>query len=74
MIGDPRNDENVIVSQIHLVFVRLHNKFLAQVRTDPTVREDRQFAEHLQSTTRRLPGDGHGGQGFLPCCSFGGCA
>jgi hypothetical protein len=25
LIGDPRNDENVIVSQLHLLFVRFHN-------------------------------------------------
>lgn len=26
IIGDPRNDENLIVSQLHYVFLRLHNK------------------------------------------------
>jgi hypothetical protein len=25
LIGDPRNDENVIVSQLHLLFLRFHN-------------------------------------------------
>ena len=25
LIGDPRNDENVIVSQLHLLFIRFHN-------------------------------------------------
>lgn len=28
LIGDPRNDENVIVSQLHLLFARLHNRFV----------------------------------------------
>ncbi|WP_375431253.1 heme peroxidase family protein [uncultured Friedmanniella sp.] len=26
-LGDPRNDENLIVAQLHTVFLRLHNKF-----------------------------------------------
>ena len=30
IIGDPRNDENVIVSQIHLAFIKFHNKIVAQ--------------------------------------------
>jgi hypothetical protein len=29
-LGDPRNDENVIVAQLHAVFLRLHNKFMDQ--------------------------------------------
>jgi hypothetical protein len=28
LIGDPRNDENTIVSQLHLAFIKLHNSFL----------------------------------------------
>ncbi len=34
LVGDPRNDENVIVAQIHLLFARLHNKVIGQVRHD----------------------------------------
>jgi len=26
LIGDPRNDENIIVSQLHLLFLKFHNK------------------------------------------------
>ena len=29
-LGDPRNDENLIVAQLHTVFIRLHNKFMDQ--------------------------------------------
>jgi hypothetical protein len=29
-LGDPRNDENLIVAQLHTVFLRLHNKFRDQ--------------------------------------------
>lgn len=27
-LGDPRNDENLIVAQLHTVFLRLHNRFM----------------------------------------------
>lgn len=32
-LGDPRNDENLIVAQLHTVFIRLHNKFMDQGMT-----------------------------------------
>ncbi|HQU84248.1 MAG TPA: heme peroxidase family protein [Pyrinomonadaceae bacterium] len=31
LIGDPRNDENIIVSQLHLVFLKFHNKMVELV-------------------------------------------
>jgi Animal haem peroxidase len=34
IIGDPRNDENVIVSQLHLAFLKLHNKAIDFVKAD----------------------------------------
>src|SRR5262245_43797699 len=33
LIGDPRNDENVIVSQLHAVFLRFHNRVADHVGT-----------------------------------------
>ena len=30
LIGDPRNDENLIVSQLHLAFLRAHNRLVNQ--------------------------------------------
>jgi Animal haem peroxidase len=30
LIGDPRNDENVIVSQLHGLFLRFHNRLVAE--------------------------------------------
>ncbi|WP_159712018.1 peroxidase family protein [Geminicoccus flavidas] len=36
IIGDPRNDENVIVSQLHLLFLKFHNKVLDD-HTDPAL-------------------------------------
>ena len=34
LIGDPRNDENIIVSQLHLLFIRFHNNVVDRVRED----------------------------------------
>ncbi|MEM7119287.1 MAG: heme peroxidase family protein [Chloroflexota bacterium] len=31
LIGDPRNDENLIVSQLHLAFLKFHNSIVKQV-------------------------------------------
>jgi hypothetical protein len=33
LIGDPRNDENLIVSQLHLAFLRFHNAVVDHVET-----------------------------------------
>ena len=33
VIGDPRNDENAIVSQLHLLFVRFHNRLVDEFGT-----------------------------------------
>jgi hypothetical protein len=34
LIGDPRNDENTIVSQLHLLFLKFHNRVVDEA-TDP---------------------------------------
>lgn len=34
LIGDPRNDENLVVSQLHLAFARFHNRVVADVTAD----------------------------------------
>ncbi len=34
LIGDPRNDENLMVNQLHLALLRFHNQVLADVRSD----------------------------------------
>ena len=37
IIGDPRNDENLIVSQFQLSFIKFHNKVMADLKTaNPT--------------------------------------
>jgi Animal haem peroxidase len=35
LIGDPRNDENLIVSQLQSAFLRFHNVVVDRVRADP---------------------------------------
>jgi Animal haem peroxidase len=34
LLGDPRNDENLIVSQLHLALLRFHNKVVADVKLE----------------------------------------
>jgi Animal haem peroxidase len=34
LVGDPRNDENLIVSQLHLALLRFHNKVVADVKLE----------------------------------------
>ncbi|HEX2362386.1 MAG TPA: heme peroxidase family protein [Jiangellaceae bacterium] len=34
LAGDPRNDENLVVSQLHLALLRFHNAVVADVKTD----------------------------------------
>jgi hypothetical protein len=34
LIGDPRNDENIVVSQFHLALLRFHNQVVADVRAE----------------------------------------
>lgn len=37
IIADPRNDENLIVSQLHLAFLKFHNKVFTDIKTaNPT--------------------------------------
>jgi hypothetical protein len=45
LIGDPRNDENVIVSQLHLAFVKFHNAMVDHVQREGLASPDRAFAE-----------------------------
>ena len=51
LIGDPRNDENIIVGQLQLVFLRFHNKVAAKVAADKSVPESERF-ERAQRLVR----------------------
>jgi len=50
LIGDPRNDENIIVSQLHTVFLRAHNRFVAVIDADSNIPADRRFDEAQRLT------------------------
>lgn len=50
LIGDPRNDENLIVSQLHLLFLRFHNAVVEHLLDGP----DTYTAAALFDEARRL--------------------
>ncbi len=59
VIGDPRNDSHVLMSQMHLAFVRAHNAFVDRARAagtpPPAVFEDaaRELRWHYQTAVLR---------------------
>jgi hypothetical protein len=53
LIGDMRNDENLIVSQLHLLFIRFHNKVVDHVlAAEPALRDTTVF-QKAQRIVRR---------------------
>ena len=59
IIGDPRNDSHVVVSQMHLAFVKAHNRFVDRVRTEGVPESDafdhaaRELRWHYQAVVLR---------------------
>jgi hypothetical protein len=52
IIGDPRNDENIIVSQLHHAFVRFHNNVVEHVAAaEPRLKGAALFAEARRVVT-----------------------
>lgn len=45
-IGDPRNDENLIISQLHVAFLRAHNRLVAKLGTFEAAK--RSLCQHYQ--------------------------
>jgi hypothetical protein len=45
LTGDPRNDENVILTQLHLLFIRFHNVVVDRLVDEGKVPEDELFDE-----------------------------
>ncbi len=45
IIGDPRNDENLIVSQLHLAFLKFHNAVVDQLLNDGATNPSEVFDE-----------------------------
>lgn len=52
LIGDPRNDENIIVGQLHLLFLRFHNAVLEHVRAQQPALEGDFLFEGAQRVAR----------------------
>ncbi len=50
LIGDPRNDENLIIAQLHLLILKFHNKIF-DVATDPSMGWEARY-EKAQSLAR----------------------
>jgi hypothetical protein len=49
LIGDPRNDENTIISQLHVAFLHAHNKLLDEARPPNKFRKaKRRLRRHYQ--------------------------
>lgn len=48
LIGDARNDENLVVAQLHLAFLRFHNAVVDQL--EPTLSEEERFQAAKRQT------------------------
>jgi hypothetical protein len=51
LTGDARNDENLIIAQLHLLFIRFHNKVVDLLSKDPNIRSNELF-EQAQELVR----------------------
>ena len=45
LTGDPRNDENLIISQLHLAFLKFHNAVIDKVKANPAIEASQVFPE-----------------------------
>jgi hypothetical protein len=54
IIGDPRNDENSIVVQIHALFQRFHNRFVAEIGKPTQNREGIKGRPALATAQRKV--------------------
>jgi hypothetical protein len=54
-LGDPRNDENHIVAQLHIAFIKLHNTLIAQGNSFATARRLTQWRFHWIIVNDYLP-------------------
>lgn len=53
VIGDPRNDENLALAQLHVAFLKFHNTFVAEFRTAfPSLDGDRLFNRAREATIK----------------------
>jgi hypothetical protein len=54
LIGDPRNDENIIVGQLHLAFLLLHNRLLDDIQPGGALEEHRWSSGSAFQEAQRL--------------------
>lgn len=52
LIGDPRNDENLIVSQLHLAFLKFHNAVVAKVKAETGLTNPNEIFAEAQRVVR----------------------
>jgi Animal haem peroxidase len=53
VIGDPRNDENLALAQLHLAFIKFHNSFVREIRAaNPALDSERLFARAREATIK----------------------
>jgi heme peroxidase len=52
LIGDHRNDENIFVSQLHLLFIKFHNRVVDKVMSDRPDLEDDDLFKEVQRIVR----------------------
>jgi hypothetical protein len=52
LLGDARNDENRIISQLHLLFIHFHNKVVTRVRHDQPAIEPNEVFQEAQCIVR----------------------
>jgi Animal haem peroxidase len=51
LIGDPRNDENIIVSQLHLAFIKFHDRVVDRVKQSQNLKGKALFEEARRLVT-----------------------
>ncbi len=52
LVGDPRNDENTFVSQLHLLFVKFHNRVVQEVASSGAFDADDDQMKEVQRLVR----------------------
>lgn len=55
IIGDPRNDENIFISQLHGLFIRLHNYFIDQGKSFEEARKEVRWTYQWAIVNEFLP-------------------
>lgn len=52
LVGDPRNDENLIISQLHVAFLRFHNAVVTRVKQETGLRNPMEIFAEAQRWVR----------------------